>query len=120
MLISIGILRDCFENVRGDVIVLRNGLKSHTILAVRARSSVGERFLDTEEAVGSIPSAPTTPQGPMGLGQYKLEAPLISGRKRGDAGDRFSAAGPRDVLRGVFKEGILFMACNRVSAGGMR
>jgi len=56
----------------------------------------------------------------MGLGQYKLEAPLISGRKRGDAGDRFSAAGPRDVLRGVFKEGILFMACNRVSAGGMR
>ncbi len=26
---------------------------------VQARSSVGERFLDAEEAVGSIPSAPT-------------------------------------------------------------
>ena len=26
----------------------------------RVRSSVGERFLDAEEAVGSIPTAPTT------------------------------------------------------------
>ncbi len=30
------------------------------ILLLQARSSVGERFLDTEEVGGSIPPAPTT------------------------------------------------------------
>ena len=30
------------------------------ILHLQARSSVGERFLDTEEVGGSIPPAPTT------------------------------------------------------------
>ena len=47
--------------------ILPNEGKSHRILAMRARSSVGECFLDAEEVVGSIPSAPTIRSGLLGL-----------------------------------------------------
>ena len=53
--------------MRGADPNLHNKRKSHRILAIRARSSVGECFLDAEEVVGSIPSAPTIRPGPMGL-----------------------------------------------------
>ncbi len=43
---------------------LPKGNKYPKIIKLRARSSVGERFLDAEEVVGSIPSAPTRMEPP--------------------------------------------------------
>ena len=71
------------------------------IVSTRARSSVGERFLDAEEVVGSIPSAPTRIKSP------ETERDFWTGTEGAVARDiacRANFWGARMAVRGAFPD----------------